>query len=90
MNRKPERRKEQRSPHSGEIRISFEDPNPVTVDGELLEISVRGFRVTHDSNAMTPGLEVRYARKGSSGRARVIWTHVLEGRTVSGFLVLGR
>jgi len=88
MDRKPDRRNEERSPHSGTIRITFEDPNPVTLKAELIEISERGFRATHDSNALAPGLEVRYARRGSSGRARVIWTHVLEGQCVSGFLIL--
>jgi hypothetical protein len=84
-----ERRKEERSPYSGEIRISFDDPNPITVNAELIEVSERGFRAAHDSRLLAPGLEVRYARKGSAGKARVIWTHVLEGRCVSGFLVLG-
>lgn len=88
MNRIPDRRAEERSPHSGAVEISFDDPNPVNVQAELTEISDRGFRATHGSRALAPGLEVRYRRVGSSGRARVIWMHVLEGRCVSGFLVL--
>jgi len=83
-----DRRKEGRSPHAGAIEISFEDPNPITVRGELTETSERGFRATHDSKALAPGLEVHYERSSSSGRGRVIWTHVLEGRCVSGFLIL--
>jgi hypothetical protein len=88
-NRKPERRQEERSPQSGVIEISFDDPNPVTVRAELIEVSERGFRAAHDSRVLTPGLEVQYERIGSSGKARVIWTHVLDGRCVSGFLILG-
>jgi hypothetical protein len=85
---RPERRKEDRLPQSGAIEISFEDPNPVMIRADLIEISDQGFRATHDSKALAPGLEIQYAREGSSGTARVIWTHVLEGRCVSGFLIL--
>jgi hypothetical protein len=83
-----ERRKEQRSPQSGAIEISFADPGPVTVRAELLEVSGRGFRAAHDAKRLAPGLEVEYTGSRGSGRARVIWTHVLDGRCVSGFLVL--
>jgi hypothetical protein len=82
-----ERRHEQRAPESGAVEILFEDPGPVTVRGELIEVSDRGFRAAHDVKALAPGLEVHYTRAGASGRACVIWTHVLEGRCVSGFLV---
>lgn len=83
-----DRRQEDRSPLSGRIEISFDDPNPVTIEAELIETSPRGFRATHHSNALAPGLEVHFSRAAASGRARVIWTHVLEGRQASGFLIL--
>jgi hypothetical protein len=84
-----ERRAEDRSPESGVLRISFQDPHSITIAAELVEISQRGFRATHDSKKLTAGLEVQYSRGDqSSGRARVIWTHILEGRCVSGFLLL--
>jgi hypothetical protein len=88
FNGKQDRRREGRSPGAGAIEISFEDPNPVTIKAELVEISSRGFRARHDSKALAPALEVHYMRKEFSGRARVIWTHVLEGRCVSGFLIV--
>jgi hypothetical protein len=88
FNGQSERRSEERSPTSGAIDIAFADPNPMTVKAELIEVSERGFRASHDSRLLTVGLEVRYWRSGSSGRARVIWTHVLGGRCVSGFLIL--
>jgi hypothetical protein len=84
----PERRKEERSPQSGKMTIVFEDPSPVTVLAELIEVSGRGFRAAHDAKALTTGLEVDYMSGNSSGRARVIWTHVLETRCVSGFLIV--
>jgi hypothetical protein len=83
-----DRRNETRSPQSGPVRILFADPNPIMVEAELIEVSERGFRAAHDSRILTPGLEVQYARAGSTGRARVIWTHVLADRCVSGFLIL--
>jgi hypothetical protein len=85
---KADRRQAERSPQSGPIEISFADPNPIAVSAELIEASDRGFRAAHDSRLLAPGLEVHYRREGASGRARVIWTHVLDGRSVSGFLIL--
>ena len=86
--RKPDRRQEERLPQSGAIDISFDDPTPVKVKAELIEVSDRGFRATHAAKGLTPGLEVKFSREGASGRARVIWTHVLDGRCTSGFLIL--
>lgn len=86
--RNPERRQEKRSPHSGTIEITFEDPAPITITGELIEISTHGFRVSHTAEALTPGMEVHFKRAKSTGWARVIWTHVLDGQCVSGFLIL--
>ena len=86
--RDADRRREERLPRSGAVEISFVDPNPVTVVAELIEVSERGFRAAHESKLLAPGLEVQYGRIGATGRARVIWTHVLDGRCVSGFLVL--
>lgn len=86
--RSPDRRQEKRLPQSGPVEIAFEDPARVTIRAELIEVSGRGFRAAHDTKALTPGLEVDYTSAGSSGRARVIWTHVLAGRCVSGFLIL--
>ncbi len=83
-----DRREATRSIASGRVKISFENPASSTIDGELVESSARGFRVVHDSPAMEPGLEVSYESPARSGRARLIWTHVLEGRRVSGFLCL--
>jgi hypothetical protein len=86
--RKGERRGAPRNAESGAIEISFAAPVPITIEAELIETSTTGFRASHDSKALEPGLEVRYQSDRGSGNARVIWTHVLEGRRVSGFLIL--
>jgi hypothetical protein len=85
---RPDRRSVVRHPQSGRIRITFEDPLPIHVEAELIETSIRGFRASHSSKTIVPGLEVEYQREDVSGRARVIWSHVREGTTVSGFLIL--
>jgi hypothetical protein len=86
--RERERRGAARVPASGRIQLSFADPAPIVVEGELVESSATGFRVVHDSRSISPGVEVDYRRNGTRGRARVIWTHVLNERRVSGFLIL--
>jgi hypothetical protein len=83
-----DRRSSVRVPAQGGIQISFEDPVAVTVTAELLDVSEHGFRASHESKRLTPGLEVRYMRAGKSGRARIMWTHILKERRVSGFMLL--
>jgi hypothetical protein len=84
----PERRQMPRFRASGPVEILFEDPMPIIVDAELHETSERGFRILHGNKQLVPGLEVRLRRDGAIRRARVIWTHILEGRRVSGCLLL--
>jgi hypothetical protein len=70
------------------VEISFDTPVPMTIQASLVETSATGFRASHDSKAIEPGLAVRYKRVGASGEARVVWTQLLQGRRVSGFLVV--
>lgn len=83
-----DRRVAARIPAHGGVEISFDFPLPTAITAELIETSETGFRAVHDSKALEPGLEVCYQRPSASGCARVIWTHVLNGRRVSGFMVL--
>ena len=83
-----DRRAASREPGSGTLEISFDTPVRTTIAASLVETSATGFRALHDSTALEPGLEVSYRREGVTGQARVIWTHVLDGRRVSGFLLL--
>jgi hypothetical protein len=83
-----DRRHEPRIPASGLIEIFFEDPLPATIEAELQETSDRGFRILHGCQQLVPGLEVRMRRNGATQRARVMWTHLAEGRRVSGCLLL--
>jgi hypothetical protein len=81
-----DRRDAPRQAEHGDVEISFDIPVPMKIQANLIETSATGFRAAHDSKAIEPGLAVRYKRVGASGEARVIWTQVLEGRRVSGFL----
>jgi hypothetical protein len=83
-----ERRRAERLPASGRVEISFEDPTLATVDAELLETSATGFRIAHDSKELISGLEIRLCRDEVVSRARVVWTHLLNGRRVSGCVAL--
>jgi hypothetical protein len=83
-----DRRRAVRSAESGRVKIWFDNPARVEIEADWIEASATGFRLAHDSNALEPGLEISYESEGRSGRARVVWTHVLEGRRVSGFVGL--
>jgi hypothetical protein len=85
----PERRKSSRAPATGRVEILFGDPVPVCIDAELVEASSLGFRAAHNSKDLEPGREVFFRRSGElPAKARVIWTHVLGDKRVSGFLKL--
>lgn len=83
-----DRRAAVRTVASGHVEISVDIPMPSVIDAELIESSATGFRASHDSNALEPGLNVRFQSPLMSGYARIIWTHVLHGQRVSGFLCL--
>lgn len=83
-----ERRREKRAPGSGIVEIAISNPGPLTIQAALVETSASGFRASHDCQALEPGLAVSFTREDLSGRARVMWTHILNVRRTSGFLVL--
>jgi hypothetical protein len=70
------------------VEVTFGDPTAVTVETELVEISARGFRIMHESKELISGLEIRLRRDEVVSRARVVWTHLLNGRRVSGCVAL--
>ena len=86
--RNAERRTSPRIAGEGRVALMFEDPIPRTVEADLLDTGSQGFRISHDSPRLVPGLEVAVTGPGVAGRARVVWTHLLNGRRVSGFVLL--
>jgi len=83
-----ERRKEPRTPASGLIELTFSDPKPVTIQGQLVDISAGGFQVSHLFASLRSGQEVSFSHAGGQGRARVMWTRVVTGAVNTGFLVV--
>lgn len=83
-----DRRTAPRQAAAGRVELVFENPTPMAVVGELVDISATGFRARHASSALEPGVEVEYRRSGAAGRARVVWTQVTQDRRVSGFVTL--
>jgi hypothetical protein len=70
------------------VEISFENPTAVEISADLVETSATGLRIAHGSKELIPGLEVRIRRGQAVQRARVVWTHLLEGRRVSGCVLI--
>ncbi len=84
----PDRRRAPRVPVFERVEIFIDDPVPAALEVELNDTSESGFRISHDSQLLVPGLGVRLCRNGAIQGARVIWTHVLEGKRMSGCLFL--
>jgi len=84
----PDRRLAARVPQTGRVSLSIEGPARVKIEAELIEASAHGFRVSHASRELVPGVVVEYSGAHGSGSARVVWTHVLAGSYVSGLMVL--
>jgi hypothetical protein len=82
-----ERRTSPRSAASGTVEIVVEVPLRSVIQAELIESSPGGFRAVHNSALLEAGLIVNYKSASSAGRARIIWTHLLQGRRVSGFAI---
>jgi len=42
-----EKRSEARREASGQVRVTFTDPEPLEIDGRLMDVSASGFRMAH-------------------------------------------
>ena len=82
-----EKRREARRAANGCVHVKFTDPQPLEIDGELLDISTSGFRMTHACTSLQSGQVVEFAHPEASGRARVMWNRILAGGVETGFLV---
>ena len=83
-----EKRREARRIATGEVRVVFTDPEPLEIDGKLIDVSPNGFRMTHDCPELRSGQVVDFAHVEAKGRAQVIWTRILAEGIESGFLVV--
>jgi transcriptional regulator len=85
-----DRRRFERIQESAEVEIAYADPLPATVDALLIESSEEGFRIQHECSELVAGLQIFMRRKTEQEprRARIIWSHVRDGKRVSGCFLL--
>ena len=84
-----ERRSEIRRPATGTVILSFADPIPLTVSGQLLDISAGGFRAAHGCFGIRAGLDIDFSHAAASGRARVAWNRITGDTIETGFVFCG-
>ena len=82
-----EQRRETRRRGHGSVLVRSESPGSRDIQGRLVDVSGSGFRMAHDCSALTAGQYVTFAHVEAKGRARVVWTRILENSVESGFLV---
>ena len=82
-----EQRRETRRKGHGNVLVRSESPGSRDVQGRLVDVSTSGFRMAHDCSALTAGQYVAFAHVEARGRARVVWTRILDGSVESGFVV---
>jgi hypothetical protein len=84
-----EKRREERRAATGRVHVKFTDPEPFEIDGNLMDISTSGFRMSHDCQSLRSGQVVEFSHTEATGRARVMWNRILAGGVESGFLIFG-
>lgn len=84
----PDQRREARRIASGKVLVKFTDPEPLEIDGRLIDVSAGGFRMKHDCQSLHSGQLVEFAHIESKGRAQVIWNRILAGGVETGFRVV--
>lgn len=80
-------RAEQRSVCTGPVRIALRGAAPL-FEGELLDISANGFRMSSAYPSPETGTEVEFSHEFFRGRARIIWTLQQSSRFEAGCVVL--
>jgi hypothetical protein len=83
-----ESRKEPRRPVSGEVCVRFENPQRQEIQGQLVDLSVSGFRMAHGYAALETGQMVEFSHIEAAGRARVVWNRIADAHVETGFLVV--
>lgn len=81
-----DQRREHRERREGEVLLFAEALAPVR--GQLVDVSNGGFRAEHNSPALTCGTEIVFQYGSVRGRARVVWSLLVDDRLESGFVIL--
>ncbi|MGA3186475.1 MAG: hypothetical protein ABSF22_05130 [Bryobacteraceae bacterium] len=83
-----EKRREARRIATGEVRVKLVDPEPLEIEGKLIDVSANGFRMSHDCAALRSGQVVDFAYVAAKGRAQAMWTRILTSGVETGFLIV--
>ena len=82
-----EKRREVRHAGVGSVLVRPEAPGSRDIQGKLVDVSDSGFRMAHQCAALTAGQFVEFAHVEARGRARVVWTRIVNHAIESGFVL---
>ncbi len=83
-----EKRREERRAANGTVRVQFQNPRMVKIEGRLIDVSSGGFRMSHEYTSLAAGQAVEFTHSETSGRARVMWNRIVDRTVETGFLVI--
>ena len=83
-----EKRREIRQPAEGPVLVRFADPQPLEIQGELMDVSASGFRMAHANQSLHSGQVVQFSHSLAVGAARVMWNRIVDQRVETGFLIV--
>lgn len=81
-----ERRTEPRHDAQGQVMVT-DEATGVCMIGELIDTSDSGFRASFNLPAPTSGTTYRFEHPFASGKARVVWSRIIEGAAEAGFFI---
>ncbi|MGH9592476.1 MAG: PilZ domain-containing protein [Bryobacteraceae bacterium] len=85
-----EKRREPRQSAHGPVRIHFDNPQSIEIQGQLVDVSASGFRMSHAYSSLEAGQTVNFLHAGAKGVARVMWNRILDRAVETGFLVVSK
>src|SRR5262249_34587715 len=83
-----EQRKEVRRAAQGSVMVRFDNPQPFTIHGRLVDISSSGFRMAHECRTLEAGQIVEFSHGEGAGQAKVVWNRITAHRVETGFLLV--
>jgi PilZ domain len=85
-----EKRREPRLPAHGKVSVHFSNPQRVEIQGELVDVSASGFRMSHEHQSLVAGQMVEFSHPTAAGEARVMWNRIVNRHVETGLLVVSR
>jgi hypothetical protein len=73
---------------TGTVRVKFTDPEPLEIDGRLIDVSTHGFRMAHVCQSLHSGQVVEFTHVEAAGNAQVMWNRILAGGVETGFRIV--